>query len=125
LADDAPGNRLLPDLTPSIQIDPELSSEVTARATLRSDGSLPLYRSRRYDLFTLDSIAMEQRNIEACNRQSVCCALAAFSAAARYAFAGEAKVKFEPGERYEKIACSLRGRSSAWFCGIGQSRGYR
>jgi len=49
-------------------------------------GVYRLDRSRRYDFFTLDSIStIEQRLADACNRQSIRYALAAFSAAARYA----------------------------------------
>ncbi len=51
-------------------------------------------RSRRYDFFTLDSIAtIEQKIAEACKWQSSLYALAAFSAAARYA----------PAVRYQRV----------------------
>jgi len=57
-------------------------------------GVYRLDRSRRYDFFTLDSIStIEQRLADACNRQSVAYALAAFSAAARYA----------PSVRYQRV----------------------
>jgi hypothetical protein len=57
-------------------------------------GVYRLDRSRRYDFFTLDSIStIERRLADACNRQSVAYALAAFSAAARYA----------PSVRYQRV----------------------
>jgi len=51
-------------------------------------------RNRRYDFFSLDSIAtIEQKIADACKRQSSLYALAAFSAAARYA----------PAVRYQRV----------------------
>ena len=57
-------------------------------------GVYRLDRSRRCDFFTLDSIStIEQRLADACKRQSIRYALAAFSAAARYA----------PAVRYQRV----------------------
>jgi hypothetical protein len=57
-------------------------------------GVYRLDRNRRCDFFTLDSIAtIEQKIADACERQSARYALAAFSAAARYA----------PSVRYQRV----------------------
>ncbi|HVT87941.1 MAG TPA: type IV toxin-antitoxin system AbiEi family antitoxin [Tepidisphaeraceae bacterium] len=57
-------------------------------------GVYRLDRNRRYDFFTLDPIAtIEQKLADACKRQSARYALAAFSAAARYA----------PSVRYQRV----------------------